>query len=193
MDLARVDDAEGDFWSWNLKHGLGGFSLQCTECEDTYTLGARVTGQGLPDLIPVDTLGQIPRVELTPLQRRTLDISLVAEEALWQKSMDLVRAANLAGGLEGEGIRRVAEAILGTMQKEKILTLRAILSEHGFEGLPETLRIARTFEGSGCIYSVSRGPLPLSKKVSEDETRQLDLSPYVESPETEVAIRRTVW
>jgi hypothetical protein len=195
-DLERVEGSAEGFPSWNYMHGLGGHTLQCTQCLETYALGGCVEGHGLPDLIPVDELGQIPRLELTRLQRRCLDISLVAEETLWAKSMDLVRAAKLAGDLDAAGgLRTAALLIRGGLQKEKRETLRAILLEHGIDDVPETLRIARTFEGSGYVYDVSRGPLPVRAKVKEpEEVRVPDVVDCtIYNDEIEPAIRRSVW
>lgn len=162
----EVEGASEGFTSWNYMHGLGGLSLQCTACEDTYVLGGCVEGHGLPDLIPAVELGQVPRLRLTRLQRRALDISLTAEETLWQKSMDLVALANTAEDRAGsEAHWQAAMLMRGVLQREKRETIRAILEEHGIEGVPPTLRIARTSDGLGAIYDVSRGPIPGRKKV----------------------------
>lgn len=178
--LMEVEGSSDGFTSWNYCHGLGGLSLQCTSCLNTYVLGGQVEGHGLPDLISAPELYQIPRLELTRLQRRALDISLTAEETLWQKSMDLVKAANHAGDTEhGEALWLAAKLLRGALHREKRETLRAILLEHGIDGVPSSLRIARTGDGKGCVYDVSRGRLPVKTKTREAEPERfavLDLS-----------------
>ena len=183
--LLEVEEAAEEFSSWNYCHGLGGLSLECTDCYVTYVLGGRVDRFGLPDLIEARELYQIPRVELTRLQRRCLDISLTAEETLWNKGMDLVRAANHAGdSAASEGLWEAARLLRGALQREKRETLRAILLEHNIDDVPSSLRIARTSDGKGCVYEVSRGRLPFRKKVIEEEPQRiLDMAPFVNEEE----------
>ena len=192
--LLEVEEAAEEFSSWNYCHGLGGLSLECTDCCVTYVLGGRVDRFGLPDLIEARELYQIPRVELTRLQRRCLDISLTAEETLWNKGMDLVRAANHAGDIAAsEGLWEAAKLLRGALQREKRETLRAILLEHGIDDVPENLRIARTSDGKGCVYEVNRGRLPFRKKVATaPEVRIPDVEAYVESPEREEIYQRVL-
>lgn len=187
--LAEVKEAENDFSSWNYRHALGGLTLTCTTCQTDYVLGGQVEGHGLPDLIEGEELGRVPRVELTRLQRRALDISLTVEETLWQKSMDLVAAANAAGDPDhGEALWEAAKLIRGVLHREKRGTIREILLEHGIDGVPTSLRIARTSDGLGAIYNVTRGELPMPKKELEPEAiRTVDLGEWTSKHDDEDA------
>jgi len=188
VDLETVDEAAPGFWSWNLRHAWAGHVLTCTGCERSYSLGGVVCASGLPDLIEVDELQEIPRVELTPVQLRLLDVSVTAEDVLWERSMILVRQANAAGNREeAEELDRWARAIRSRCQWEKRSTLRAILDELGIEGFPAALRISRRPDGGGVLYSVDRGPLPGRAKVAEPElVRELDLEDYQVPPVEEL-------
>lgn len=195
-DLLEVEGAAEGFTSWNYCHGLGGLTLTCTGCQSDYVLGGQVEGHGLPDLIEGAELYELPRLELTPLQRRCLDISLTAEETLWQKSMELVRGAKAAGDpAQAESLWIAAKLLRGALHREKRETIRAILLEHGIEDVPPSLRIARTSDGLGVIYDVSRGPLPMrARTVAPEEVREVDLSEWAgPEVEPEIPLRREGW
>jgi len=163
--------------SWNYRHAWGGVGLTCPPCDRTYYLGGRVDAYGTPDLIEDTELASVDSLSLTPLQRRTLDISLVAEEALWQKEMDLVRAAVAEGDPDrAAGLYEGARIMRGALNHQKALTLQVILEEHGIKGLPSRLRIARTFNGGGAIYAVDRGAVRQRAEVSETPARVVDLT-----------------
>lgn len=176
--LEEVKGAEIGFPTWNYAHALGGHTLTCRGCGVEYVLGGHVEGRGLPDLIEAEELYQVPRVELTRVQRRLLDVSLTTESVFWEKSMDLIKQAKAEGDeAKARGLKQAAHLMRGVFHREKRETVRAILLEHGIDGVPPSLRIGRTSDGLGCIYDVNRRPLPVrAKELQPEERRVVDLS-----------------
>ena len=178
--LLRALGVANHFLSWNYRHALGSLSLTCHPCGTQWVLGGRVGGYGPPDLIRLEELGRIPHLRLTPLQRRLLDVSLVTEEVLWAQEAQAAAASAAAGDEEVKlGHLEAARLMREALQREKAQTLRAILDEHGIEGLPERLRIARTSDGQGAIYAVDRGEVRQRATASATEPQRfalLDLS-----------------
>lgn len=188
--LEVVTGALEGFATWNANHATAGHSLECRECRTVYVLGGRLTGEGLPDLLEAGELGEIARLELTELQRRLLDVSLIAEETLWAKAMGEVKLATKAGDHDrARGHWLAARLMRGAHRREKRRTILAILREHGVGGVdPTALRIARTPDGLGAIYNVTRGELPMPKKELEPESlRSVDLSDWTSKHDDEDA------
>lgn len=156
-ELVAVEGAERGLWSWHLRHALGGTVMACPDCGERAALaGAVVEGHGLLDLIREADLPDTPHVTLTPLQARTLDVSLAAEDMLAERARELAQEAT---GEVREGVLHVARCLRSRAQAEKLWTLRLILDEHGLEPLTG-LRLARWDHGAATLYMADRGALP---------------------------------
>lgn len=192
-ELERVEGALEGFETWNANHALAGHVLTCRGCGVSYALGARLELRGLPDLIRVDELLELPRLELSRLQRRALDASLIAEETLWERAMVAVKAALAARDEEAAGGHWLAARLLrAASRRERRRTLLAILEEHNAQELdPAKLRIARLEAGTGAVYAFDRGPLPFPKRELEEEAaRVVDLEAWGFDQEEEEELRR---
>ena len=188
-ELLVVEGALKGFATWNANHAIGGHGLTCLGCGSTWALGGRLEGRGLPDLISVDELLELPRLELTLLQRRLLDVSLIAEETLWARAMDSVKAALQADDQDrAQGEFTAARLMRAAHRRERAWSLLAILREHGLEHAdPSALRIARLEDGHGAIYAADRGPLPVRARELEPEAeRVVDLSAWIDDDDAEL-------
>ena len=143
----RVEEAAAGLWSYHLRHAWGGMAFTCPECGRTYALAGLTRGHGAPSLVD---LARVPEnvTPLSPLQTHLLDVCLARDDALWEKSMDLMRAADEA---DQPALFDAALLLRAELQRQKAHTLRMIAWEHGLDGFPGDTRIFRDAEGGGWI------------------------------------------
>lgn len=146
-ELYRVEEAAGGLWSYHLRHAWGGLHWTCDGCSRTYALAGLARGFGAPSMVD---LARVPEgtTPLSPLQAHLLDVCLGREAAIWEKSVDLIRAAS-----EEDRPELAAAALLlrSELQRQKAHTLRLIAREHGLDGFDEDTRIFRDASGGGGI------------------------------------------
>lgn len=143
----RVEEAAAGLWSYHLRHAWGGMSFTCPTCGRTCALAGLTRGHGAPSLVD---LARIPEgtTPLSPLQAHLLDVCLARDDALWEKSMDLVRVAEEA---DQPALFGAALLLRAELQRQKAHTLRMIAWEHGLDGFDGDTRIFRDADGGGWI------------------------------------------
>lgn len=102
-------------------------------------------------------LGRVPEgtSPLSPLQTHLLDVCLERDDAIWEASVDLIRAADEA---DQPALAQAALLLRSELQRRKLHTLRMIAWEHGLDGFPEGARIFRDEKGGGWILWGEAGP-----------------------------------
>lgn len=179
-ELYRVEGADQGLWSYHLRHARGGLFWRCV-CGSSYALAGLVGGYGAPAVVD---LGDVDLERCSPLPRLALlvlDVANKRDDAVWERSAEAIRHAQLLLRLEPEERARVgrelqaflkvdparaeelgpvlpsdllAEARLARewLQRKKFDELREIARESfGLEAWPAGARIFRTLDGGGFV------------------------------------------
>tara|TARA_R110002072_G_scaffold35076_2_gene104150 strand:- start:3174 stop:4055 length:882 start_codon:yes stop_codon:yes gene_type:complete len=91
VGLFCAENVRADFLSWNAKHALGGWHVDCRSCGARYTLSGAVEGVGAPDVIDLAKIDPERCERMDALEAHVLDLANERDEVLWERSARSIR------------------------------------------------------------------------------------------------------